>query len=296
MPVIHVRAIRRAEIFKPAKQSDAVSKKDAELGTESSHAGIALDAVSFSLDGHTIFDDLSLSLTEKRVGLIGRNGSGKSTLSRLICGLIESDAGSISVMGADPHKDRGAALRSIGLIFQNPDHQIIFPTVEEEIAFGLESLTGDKREARDRARAVLARFGRQDWAEKGTYMLSQGQRHLVCLLSVLAMEPHVIIADEPFAGLDMPTAHQLFQWLDGLEQQLVLVTHDIDRLSHFDQIVWLEEGKVEMTGAPETVLPAYSARMQKLAREADLGLTQELAPELAPKTATANPHKSEEAN
>ncbi|SNY92654.1 biotin transport system ATP-binding protein [Cohaesibacter sp. ES.047] len=223
-----------------------------------------LVGLSHKIADKPFFDGLNLHLPERRVGLIGRNGSGKSTLSRLICGLVKPDSGSIKVDGIDVYDDRAAAIRTIGLIFQNPDHQIIFPTVEEEVAFGLESLLGNKKEARQKARAFLERFGRADWAERGTYTLSQGQRHLVCLMAVLAMEPRVILLDEPFAGLDLPTTRHLFRWLDGLEQQLLLVTHDIDHLSRFDRIIWLEQGRVMADGAPDTVLPAYLEAMESL--------------------------------
>nr|WP_319529747.1 ABC transporter ATP-binding protein [uncultured Cohaesibacter sp.] len=226
--------------------------------------GVRLANLSHKIDAKPFFKDFSVHLTERRIGLIGRNGSGKSTLSRLICGLVKPDAGEILVNGVNVYEDRAAAIRTIGLIFQNPDHQIIFPTVEEEVAFGLESLLGDKKQARLKAREFLERFGRADWAERGTYTLSQGQRHLVCLMSVLAMEPGVILLDEPFAGLDLPTTRRLFRWLDGLEQQLLMVTHDIEHLAGFDRVLWLEQGRIVADGTPDAVLPAYLEAMDAL--------------------------------
>lgn len=232
---------------------------------------IKLDKVSYSHEGNQIFDQLSLTLSERRIALIGRNGSGKSTLSRLISGLVAADQGAISVAGTDIYKDRKAAISTIGLIFQNPDHQIIFPTVEEEVAFGLESLLGDKKAALKRARDFLAHFGKSHWAEKSTFALSQGQRHLVCLMAVLAMEPKTILLDEPFAGLDWPTSHRLFAWLEKLDQQLVLVTHDIEQVRDFDRIIWLEDGRIEMDGKPDTIVPAYLSTMRALAEREDAG-------------------------
>ena len=234
--------------------------------------GIAISALSHKLNGAPFFDNLTLSLSERRIGLIGRNGSGKSTLSRLICGLVAPQSGSVKVHGVDVYKDREDAIRTIGLIFQNPDHQIIFPTVEEEIAFGLESLCGNKKQARAEARDFLHRFGRPDWAERSTFAMSQGQRHLVCLMAVLAMQPKVILLDEPFAGLDLPTTRRLYAWLDALEQQLVLVTHDIDHLNSFDRILWLEQGRVLADGSPSEVLPAYYEAMEALVTSDDLQL------------------------
>ena len=225
---------------------------------------IVLDGVRHDLDDKPFFRDLSFCLSEKRIGLIGRNGSGKSTLARMISGLIEPAAGRIHVHGVAIAKDRKRAIETIGLIFQNPDHQIIFPTVEEEIAFGLENLSGDRKQARLDARAFLDGFGRLDWAERSTFSLSQGQRHLVCLMAVLAMQPKAVLLDEPFAGLDWPTTKRLYHWLDELEQQVILVTHDIDHLESYDRILWLEKGQLIADGAPADILPAYREQMEQL--------------------------------
>ena len=250
-------------------------------------AGICLSGLCHKLDGKSFFEGLSLQLNEKRIGLIGRNGSGKSTLSRLICGLTKPDEGKIEVNGVDVYKDRQQAIRTIGLIFQNPDHQIIFPTVEEEIAFGLESLSGDKKLARSKAREFLAGFGRADWAERGTFTLSQGQRHLVCLMAILAMEPKVILLDEPFAGLDWPTTRRLYHWLEKLNQQLVLVTHDIEHLERYDRILWLEKGKLVADGTPGDILPAYREAMEALVFSDDPALGADFEPNWKGKTHNA---------
>jgi biotin transport system ATP-binding protein len=148
--------------------------------------------------------------------------------------------------------------------------------VEEEIAFGLESQLGDKTEAVRKANEILEAFGRSHWAALGTHMLSQGQRHLVCLMAVLAMQPSVILLDEPYAGLDWPTSSALYQWLEGLDQQIVLITHDLEHLRDFDRIIWLDDGKLAMDGAPETVLAAYIKEM-KLRSHSDLAPAHEKA-------------------
>ncbi|MGB4910459.1 MAG: ATP-binding cassette domain-containing protein, partial [Tabrizicola sp.] len=100
-------------------------------------SGIEISAASVKLGGRLVLDGLTLRLTESRIGVLGRNGSGKTTLLRLIAGLIAPDAGTVRVEGADPFRDRKATLAALGILFQNPDHQILFPTVEEELAFGL---------------------------------------------------------------------------------------------------------------------------------------------------------------
>ena len=206
---------------------------------------------------------LSLDLTERRIGVVGRNGSGKSTLARLIAGLTEPEQGRVTVAGVDVVKDRKAAIRTVGILFQNPDHQIIFPTVEEELAFGLRQTGQAKAAARDGARAMLARFGREGWAERPVTALSQGQRHLVCLMAVLAMAPRVIVLDEPFAGLDIPTTRALQRHLDDLDAQVIHVSHDLAALERYDRVIWLEGGAVAGDGPAGETLAAYATAMEE---------------------------------
>lgn len=122
-------------------------------------SGVVITGVTCAFGGRTVLRDLSLSLSERRIGIVGRNGSGKTTLSRVIAGLIAPDAGNVLVGGVDVVADRKAAVRTVGILFQNPDHQIIFPTVEEELAFGLRQLGRNKPDARRGAHDVLVRFG-----------------------------------------------------------------------------------------------------------------------------------------
>ena len=136
-----------------------------------------------------VFAGLQLELTEDRIGLIGNNGAGKTSLLRLLCGLEAPDQGSIHIDGMDIHQREGRLKRSqrIGMMFQNPDDQIIFPTVEEELALGLPGLK--KREALQKAREFLAQRGLSDWAQRAISALSQGQRQHVCWLTLLAPPP-----------------------------------------------------------------------------------------------------------
>ena len=233
--------------------------------------GIEITGVTCRFGTREALRDVSLSLSERRIGIIGRNGSGKTTLSRLIAGLIAPDEGDVQVAGVDVCKDRKAAIRTVGILFQNPDHQIIFPTVEEELAFGLRQLGQSKAEARDGARAMLARFGRGEWHDRPVDSLSQGQRHLVCLMAVLAMEPRVIVLDEPFSGLDIPTTRALRRHLDALPATLIHVTHDPAALIGYDRAIWLDQGRVAGDGPVDTVLDRYLAAMQEAGNaDADL--------------------------
>lgn len=223
---------------------------------------IALRDLAVSLGGRTVLHGISATLTESRIGIVGRNGSGKSTLGRVIAGLIAPDRGQARVCGRDMAQDRRAALRDVGIIFQNPDHQIIFPTVIEEIAFGLTqqglNASGAERTARD----ILARFGKAHWETAATHVLSHGQKQLVCLMTVLAMRPRSIVMDEPFAGLDIPTRMQLERHLGDIAAQVVMITHDPGQVAGFDRILWLDGGRLVGDGLPDEVLPRFRRQMR----------------------------------
>ncbi len=231
---------------------------------------IRLDEVCLEIEGKQVINKLSLSTNIKRLGVIGRNGSGKSTLSRLLSGLIETSSGSLEVAGIDPFKDRKGALREIGLLFQNPEHQIIFPTVIEEVAFGLRQLGQNKKTAEHNALQVLASFGKEHWENVHTSALSQGQKHLVCLMAVVAMKPNLIILDEPFAGLDIPTKKQLRRYLDKFSGSLIHISHDPEDLNGYEQLLWLEGGEVAALGDYEEILPRYLSEMDALGDSDDI--------------------------
>lgn len=236
--------------------------------------GITLTTASVRLGGRLVLDRLTLSLTERRIGILGRNGSGKTTLLRLIAGLIPADAGTVRLDDIDPFTDRKAALRAVGILFQNPDHQILFPTVEEELAFGLSQQGLSQTQALAAARDVLQTEGRPHWAKAPVSSLSQGQRHYLCLLCVLLMKPRTILLDEPLAGLDLPTQTRLARRFAALPQRLITITHDPASLTNTDRVIWLEAGQIAADGPPASVLPGFTAEMARIGeRDADADLT-----------------------
>lgn len=220
---------------------------------------VILDQVSFAYGERVAISDLSLTLKERRVGLIGSNGSGKSSLLRLIHGLAQPTKGAVTTLGLSTKSDRKKIPSRVGFLFQDPDRQIIFPTVGEEIAFGFEEQGRTRREARNEALSWLSRYGKSDWLERGVQELSEGQRQLVCLISVIALEPGLILLDEPFASLDLRTRLAFADQLEALPQPLIMASHDFDFLTRFNRIIWLEGGQIQADGPPETVLSAYEA-------------------------------------
>ena len=212
------------------------------------------------LRGRTqVFDGLTLSLTEKRIGVIGDNGAGKSSLFRLLCGLEQPRSGQV-LMGKTPLlQARADKPGLVGLMFQNPDDQIIFPTVEEELALGLRPKGSNKQQAKAAARELLAERGLAHWAERAVGSLSQGQRQQVCWLSLLIASPEVLLLDEPFASLDLPGQARLAQDIAAAPQQVLVSTHVLDHVRDFKRVIWLEQGRLRGDGPGQEVCEAYEA-------------------------------------
>lgn len=234
--------------------------------------GIHLSKVNLTLQGKSVLSDISLHLTEARIGLIGQNGSGKTSLLRVMAGLVAPTSGRVTVEGAAPTQ-RKALLSQLGILFQNPDHQILFPTVIEELSFGLIQQGLRRPEAEARAREALARAGRSAWEKAPTHTLSQGQRQHLCLMALLLMAPRWLLLDEPFAALDLPTQARLRRRLSGLEQNLITITHAPEAVASCDRVLWLDQGRIRADGPPAQVLPEFHAEMERIgARDADADL------------------------
>ncbi len=237
--------------------------------------GIRLTGAGFAVAGKTILAGLDLDLTQARIGIVGRNGSGKTSLLRLMAGLVTPSTGAVRIAGLDPAKDRRAMVGRIGILFQNPDHQILFPTVGEELAFGLTQLGQSALEARASARASLAAEGRAHWDHAATHTLSQGQRQYLCLLAVLAMQPATLLLDEPFAALDLPSQARLRRKLAALPQQVITISHDPSAVAGCNRVIWLEAGRVLLDGPAAPVLAAFTAEMARIGEadaDADLSI------------------------
>ena len=207
-----------------------------------------LDRISLARDQTQVFSGLTLALNEPRIGLIGPNGSGKSSLLRVIKGLLKPQSGQISGL---PDQ--------VGFVFQNPDHQILFPTVMEELCFGRTERGESAQGAEEAAKALLEQHGMAQLLNKATHELSDGQKQLICIFSVLMDGAQTLLLDEPCASLDQRTVQMVMRVIRALPQQVILATHDLSLIEDFDRVIWLESGRVNADGRPVDVISAYRA-------------------------------------
>ena len=222
---------------------------------------IRLHAVSHHFGERPVLEGLELTLTERRIAVVGGNGSGKSTFARLLNGLLVPERGQVLVEGLDTRKDARAIRRKVGFVFQNPDNQIVLPTVEEDLAFGLKNLKLPPADISARVTAVLRRYGLEDFRHHPAHLLSGGQKQLLALSSVLVMEPRYIVFDEPTTLLDLRNKRRLAQAIHELPQTAIVVSHDLELLRDFDRVLVFEAGRVVVDDVPSVALDAYVRMM-----------------------------------
>ncbi|MFD3685521.1 energy-coupling factor ABC transporter ATP-binding protein [Nocardiopsis sp. NPDC058631] len=231
---------------------------------------LRLRGVSHSYDDRAVLRDVTLDLAEHRIGVIGANGSGKSTLARTLNGLVVPDEGRVTLGEWDTRRHAKHIRRRVGFVFSDAANQIIMPTVAEDVEIGLRSLRLGREETARRVDATLARYGLDDHRDHPGHLLSGGQKQLLALASVLVTEPEVLVCDEPTTLLDLRNTRMVHRTLDGLDQQVVLFTHDLDLLDGFDRVLVMDEGRVAFDGAPGDAVPYYLALMDGADREAGL--------------------------
>jgi biotin transport system ATP-binding protein len=218
---------------------------------------IEFDGVTHRYGDRLVLSEVELRLGERRVAFVGANGSGKSTLARMINGLVLPTTGRVLVDGLDTAHEGRAVRRRVGFIFTNPDSQIVMPTAGEDVAFSLRRSGLPKKERAARAAEVLAAYGLDGYADHPAHQLSGGQKQLLALCSMLVLEPDVLVCDEPTTLLDLRNKRRFVEVLKELDQQVVLVTHDLDLLDDFDRVVVLDEGHVVADDAPQPALRHY---------------------------------------
>jgi biotin transport system ATP-binding protein len=212
---------------------------------------------------------LDLTLVERRVSVIGANGSGKSTLLRLINGLVEPTEGSVTVLGNDTRRAGRRVRRSVGFVFTDPLSQLVMPTGREDIELSLRTLKLAPAARRNRADAVLARFGILHLADRSIYELSGGERQLLAFAVVAAMDPRILVVDEPTTLLDLRNEVRIRTLIAGLDQQVVFATHNLDFAQESERTLVVDEGRIVFDGVPAAAVAAYrelSARVSERGR------------------------------
>lgn len=193
------------------------------------------------------------------VSVLGHNGSGKSTLARLFNGLLTPDSGSVTVDGLDTSdEDNLFDIRSrVGLIFQNPDNQIVASIVEEDVAFGPENLGVDPKEIRERVDDALKAVGMYEYRRHETHKLSGGQKQRIAIAGIIAMQPECIVFDEPTAMLDPKGRSDVMKIIRRLNREynktVVLITHYMNEAAEADRVVVMDSGKIIADDTPHKV-------------------------------------------
>ncbi len=196
-----------------------------------SHHTITVDDLSFAYpDGTRALDGVSFAAVHgETIAVIGANGAGKSTLLLHLNGLLTPEHGSVDIGGVPVTRATLPDIRrTVGMVFQDPDDQLFMPTVAEDVGFGPLNLGLAPEEVAARVAAALARVGAEHLAERPPYHLSGGEKRAVAVATVLAMEPKVLVMDEPSSGLDPRARRRLLGLLEGFEHTRIVATHDLD--------------------------------------------------------------------
>ena len=190
------------------------------------------------------------------VGVVGPNGGGKSTLVRLMNGLLRPDSGRVLVSGHDPATQPFEVRRHVGILFQNPDNGLVAPFVEDDVAFGLENLGVPRPQMRDRVAAAIRAVGLEGYERREPHTLSGGEKQRVALAGLLAVEPEILVLDEPTSMLDPVGRMEVLERLEGLrtEKTILHVTHHLEELVNADRILVLNGGELVADESPERLL------------------------------------------
>ncbi len=210
--------------------------------------------------GVVVFEDMNLTIEEGTfVAVLGTNGCGKSTLAKHFNSILLPTGGKVYVCGIDTSNEERIlqVRRNVGMVFQNPDNQIVANVVEEDVAFGPENLGIASPEIRHRVNKALKQVGMYDYREHAPHLLSGGQKQRIAIAGIIAMEPKCIVLDEPTAMLDPRGRREVIETIGRLNKEkgitVVLITHHMDEAAKADRVVVLHKGKVAADGTPKEV-------------------------------------------
>lgn len=232
---------------------------------------LSLHQVTMTYPGAvTALKDLSVTFPRgRRTAVMGRNGSGKTSLFALLNGLQRPQSGEVHFLGQPLRYDRAGLLKlrkSVGMVFQDPEHQLFSASLYEDVSFGPLNLGLPESEVRSRVERVLELLDLTALVERPVHDLSFGQKKRACIAGILAMEPDVIVLDEPFAGLDAVMTHDLIATLDELGEHgvtLIVATHDVDfARSWADKIIVLRAGELLEQGSAQEVLHGLDVQQE----------------------------------
>jgi biotin transport system ATP-binding protein len=212
--------------------------------------------------------DISLSIRKGDLALLaGENGSGKTVLMKHINCLLKPTEGDILLNGIPVGKNETETRRKVGLVFQNPEHQIVGQTIREDVAFGPENLGLPQREIDERVGRALKTVGLMNEAHRPPYTLSGGEKRKLAIAGIIAMDPEILILDEPFSGLDFPGCRMVLRQILQLHHgghTIIIITHDIGKIfAKATKLFILHQGKLVFQGAPSEgaeVLHRYGIR------------------------------------
>ena len=217
------------------------------------------------------------------VAILGHNGCGKSTLAKHMNAILLPSGGKVYVDGMDTHQEEAALdiRRTVGMVFQNPDNQIVASIVEEDVAFAPENLGIEPREIRRRVNEALDSVGMRDYAEHAPHLLSGGQKQRIAIAGVIAMRPRCIVLDEPTAMLDPKGREEVMATIRRLNREsgvtVVLITHHMDEAAQADRLVVMDEGRIIADGTPKEVFQHVDGlRQAGLTVPETVGLLHEL--------------------
>ena len=215
-------------------------------------------------DGTFGIEDINLSIREGSfVVIAGLNGSGKTTLLRHLNGLILPTAGSVRLDGVSVEQNLLQARQLVGMMFQDADSQIVGETVYEDVAFGPENLRLDRSQVENRVQKALRAVGMSNLAHHRPHLLSGGEKRRLAIAGILAMEPRVIVFDEPFSSMDYPGVKQVLQHILALHQSghtIIVTTHDLEKIiAHADRLILMHSGKIVRDGSPADIMTEVEA-------------------------------------
>ena len=214
-------------------------------------------------DGTYALKGIDLNIPRGEFLLIcGPNGSGKTTLLRIIGGLLKPTEGSIQIGGLNPTNDSRKVRQKVGMVFQDPDSQIVGETVREDVAFGPENLELSLKESNERVDWAIEKMGLQGLSEKPCYLLSGGEKRRLAIAGVMAMKPEVILFDEPFSHLDYPGIQEVLRYMIQLHHEghtLIVTTHDVEKvIAHVNRMAVMQGGEIKASGLPESLVKELS--------------------------------------